>query len=118
MCSRQVSPAAAVSQFGSVAISRYCAEPWQKMASSCEDPPFTSANLHLSPGCVIRYGIAPNSTMGFDSTSWPLDSENDGPWRKRKTKKLIAMIATVTTGNRSLGMLSRSGIKGPERVSG
>jgi hypothetical protein len=60
---------------------------------------------------VIRYGIAPNSTIGFESTSWPLENENDGPWRKRKTKKLIRMITSVTTGKRSVGRLSRRGIK-------
>ena len=69
---------------------------------------------HSSPGWVIRYGIAPYSTTVLVSTLSPLDNENDGPWRNRNTSTLIAMNTSVTTGKRSVGMLSRSGIKGPE----
>ena len=60
---------------------------------------------------MIRYGIAPYSTTGFVSTLSPAENENDGPWKNRNTSTLIAMNASVTTGKRSVGMLSRSGIK-------
>jgi hypothetical protein len=63
---------------------------------------------------VIRYGIAPYSTTGLVSTASPLEKENDGPCRNRKTSTLITTNVRVTAGKRSEGMLSRSGIKARE----
>ena len=45
---------------------RYRAVPWQT-GCSCGVP--GNASRHCFPGWVIRYGIAPNSTIGFESTS-------------------------------------------------
>src|SRR6185503_7503136 len=61
--------------------------------------------------------MAPYSITVVWSTLSPTDSENDGPCRNRNTNTLIAMIASVTTAKRSVGMLSRRGIK-PAKPSG
>jgi hypothetical protein len=93
--------------------------PSQTISSEIVLPCGTAARKHVeSPGCVIRYGIAPYSTALW---SMPLVS----PARSRSrssgnchcqmnTATLIAINATVRTGKRSVGRLSRSGIKGGE----
>ena len=66
-------------------------------------------------GCVIRYGIAP-----YSSELWSIDPNPacSSRWLvgklscQMKTARLITISATVTTGNREVGLLSFSGSTG------
>src|SRR3954465_10644744 len=63
------------------------------------------------PGCVSSHGIAPNSTTFVLST----ESKPVGCCQNRNTITLMAISATVTTGNWSVGMLSLIGNTGLAR---
>src|SRR5919206_3738700 len=61
--------------------------------------------MHCCPGCEISYGIAPYSmTFAFDG---PL--KIPAFWKRKYISTFARISATVTTGKRSVGMLSLSG---------
>ncbi len=75
------------------------------------------AQSPFSPGWVMRYGIAP-----YSSELWSIEPRSSGGWLscgsvgnvhcQMKTATLMAMNATVITGNREVGRSSFSGITG------
>src|SRR3954451_17662104 len=99
---------------------RYSAVPWQ---TTCSDPdalapPPTWPTAQSLRGCVSRYGIAPYRSVVSSRCETPAicgevlePGSEDSVACQTKTAMLIAIRTTVTTGNRSVGMLSLTGIR-------